>query len=231
MVSDEALVRLVIAVVLGAVVGAEREVHDQPAGLRTHIAVCLGAAIFGTVSTLGFEEYVVDDRNATNINVDVTRVASQVVVGIGFLGAGVIFRAKDAVRNLTTAASLWVTAAIGLTVGVGDQATAAIATVVLVLVLAALRPLRDGLRHRFLRPTRDVQVRLEAGTAPDGVLSALGALDGVTSSHLRVTKVDGLVTLSVQLQAEPGADLDALVAPVAGRADIQELRLAGELDA
>jgi putative Mg2+ transporter-C (MgtC) family protein len=101
--SDEAVLRLVVAVVLGAAVGAEREARDQPAGLRTHIAVCLGAAIFGVVSTLGFDEFQAE-RARTNINVDVTRVASQVVVGIGFLGAGVIFRQRDVVKNLTTAA-------------------------------------------------------------------------------------------------------------------------------
>ncbi len=110
--SDEAVLRLVVAIVLGAVVGVEREARDQPAGLRTHIAVCLGATIFGVVSTLGFEEFEAQ-RSLTNVNVDVTRVASQVVVGIGFLGAGIIFREREAVKNLTTAASLWVTSAIG----------------------------------------------------------------------------------------------------------------------
>lgn len=227
---DEAVVRLVVAVALGAAVGVEREVNDQPAGLRTHIAVCLGAAIFGIVSTLGFEEFEVDDRSSTNVQVDVTRVASQVVVGIGFLGAGVIFRTREAVRNLTTAASMWVTCAIGLTVGVGDLATAAAATLVLVAVLAALRPLRDLLRRRFLRPARELTIRLRAEASPDEVLAALRSLDGVTTSGLRIAKVGGLVTLSVTLLATPGTDLDAMVAPIAVRDDVEEFGLATELD-
>ena len=126
-VSDEVAVRLLAALVLGALVGAEREATDQPAGLRTHIAVCLGAALFGVVSTLGFTEFAAR-RASTNFQVDVTRVASQVVVGIGFLGAGMIFRQGTAVRNLTTAASLWVVAAIGLAAGVGDIGTAGVTT-------------------------------------------------------------------------------------------------------
>lgn len=230
-VPDEALVRLLVAVVLGAAVGIEREVNDQPAGLRTHIAICLGAAIFGIVSTLGFDEFVVDDRNSTNVNVDVTRVASQVVVGIGFLGAGVIFRTKEAVRNLTTAASMWVTCAIGLSVGVGDLATAAAATLVLVAVLGALRPLRDALRRRFLRPSRDVSIRLHEGQPVEAVVTALTSIEGVTATDLRIAKVGGLPTVSVTLQAAPGTDLDALVTPIALRGDVEEFGLTTELDA
>jgi putative Mg2+ transporter-C (MgtC) family protein len=230
-VSDEAVVRLLVAVALGAVVGIEREVNDQPAGLRTHIAVCLGAAIFGVVSTLGFDEFVVDDRNSTNVNVDVTRVASQVVVGIGFLGAGIIFRAKDTVRNLTTAASLWVTSAIGLTVGVGDLGTAAAAAIVLVVVLAALLPLRDRLRDRFLHPTRNVVARIRSGDSASGLLTALDEVEGVEASHLRISKVEGLTTVSVQLRSAPGTDLDSLVAPLALRDDVVEFGLSAEVEA
>jgi putative Mg2+ transporter-C (MgtC) family protein len=144
--SDEAVLRMLVAVVLGGVVGAEREWSGQPAGLRTHIAVALGAALFGSISTLGFVELEAV-RDTTNVQIDVTRVASQVVVGIGFLGAGIIFREGGHVKNLTTAASLWVTAAIGLAAGVGDIGTAAAATAMLVLVLLALLPLRRLLRR------------------------------------------------------------------------------------
>jgi putative Mg2+ transporter-C (MgtC) family protein len=230
-IPDEALVRLLVAVALGAAVGIEREVNDQPAGLRTHIAICLGAAIFGIVSTLGFSEFEVDDRNSTNVNVDVTRVASQVVVGIGFLGAGVIFRTRDAVRNLTTAASMWVTCGIGLAVGVGDLATATAATLVLVAVLGALRPLRDLLRRRFLRPSRDVSVRVREGHPIGDVVEALTSIEGVAASDLRIAKVGGLPTVSVTLRAAPGADIDALVTPIALRGDVEEFGLSTEVDA
>ena len=90
---SEIVWRVLVAAALAALIGGEREAAGQPAGLRTHIAVALGACLYGMVSTLGFEEFY-DRREVTNIQVDVTRVASNVAVGIGFLGAGLIFRAR-----------------------------------------------------------------------------------------------------------------------------------------
>jgi putative Mg2+ transporter-C (MgtC) family protein len=135
----DVVVRLLGATVLGGLVGVEREASDQPAGLRTHIAVAVGAALFGVISTLGFLEFDQLRANST-IQADVTRVASNVVVGIGFLGAGVIFRQGNNVRNLTTAASLWAVAAIGLACGVGDVTSGAVGTAVLLGGLVLLRP-------------------------------------------------------------------------------------------
>jgi putative Mg2+ transporter-C (MgtC) family protein len=220
--SDEAVLRLVVAVVLGAVVGAEREANDQPAGLRTHIAVCLGAAVFGVVSTLGFDEFKAE-RAATNVQIDVTRVASQVVVGIGFLGAGVIFRERTQVKNLTTAASMWVTSAIGLTAGVGDLGTAAAAALILVLVLVALRPVRTLIRNRVQRPTRGLEIRLVPGGSVDEVLVALRALDRVELDSVHVGKQDGAPTINCLLVGEPGIDLDDAVLGLVHRPDIDTL--------
>ena len=121
--------RLALAVALGGAVGLEREVSDQPAGLRTHISVALGAALFGVISTVGFNTFVTT-REASDYQIDVTRVASQVVVGIGFLGAGAIVKEGLTIRGLTTAASLWVTAAIGLAVGIGGYVMASLTTLV-----------------------------------------------------------------------------------------------------
>jgi len=104
----EMSLRLVLSVILGGVVGWEREVHGRPAGLRTHILVCMGAAIFTMVSVA-----------FTGERSDPSRIASQVVTGIGFLGAGTIIRQGSVVRGLTTAASLWTVAAIGVAVGTG----------------------------------------------------------------------------------------------------------------
>jgi putative Mg2+ transporter-C (MgtC) family protein len=146
-IDAELIVRLLGAALLGGVVGAERESSGQPAGLRTHIAVALGAALFGAVSTLGFQEFD-QARARTVLQADVTRVASNVAVGVGFLGAGVIFRQGDNVRNLTTAASLWVVAAIGLAAGVGNMSIAAIGTITLVVSLVLLRPVRTFIRKR-----------------------------------------------------------------------------------
>jgi putative Mg2+ transporter-C (MgtC) family protein len=226
--SDEAVLRLVVAVALGAVVGAEREANDQPAGLRTHIAVCLGAAVFGVVSTLGFDEFKAE-RATTNFQVDVTRVASQVVVGIGFLGAGIIFRERTVVKNLTTAASMWVTSAIGLTAGVGDLGTAAAGAAILVGVLVLLKPLRSFIRARILRPTRELALQLAPGASIDDVLDAVRSLDGVTIDGLHVGKVDSRTRITLRLQSPPGRDIEEFVTRLVLRDDITDVASTAEV--
>jgi putative Mg2+ transporter-C (MgtC) family protein len=118
--------RLLLAAFLGAAIGFQREKVHKPAGLRTHILICLGSALFTVVSVLGFSG-----------TVDPSRVAAGVVTGIGFIGAGVIFRGTrgDKVVGITTAASIWVTAAIGIAAGVGLYAIAVAVAVITVLVL------------------------------------------------------------------------------------------------
>ena len=122
------LARLVVAVVLGGIIGYEREQAAKPAGVRTHGMVCLGAALFTVISLYGFGK-----------TGDPARVAAQIVSGIGFLGAGLILRQRGNVLGLTTAASLWVTAAIGVAVGVGMMAMA-LMTVLLVYLLLHFGP-------------------------------------------------------------------------------------------
>jgi putative Mg2+ transporter-C (MgtC) family protein len=120
-------VRMILAVVLGTVVGYEREHEGKPAGMRTHGMVALGAALFTVVSIYGFGSG------------DPARIAAQIVTGVGFLGAGAILHQRGSVRGLTTAASLWVTAAIGTAVGAGMH-TMSIATAGLVFLVLRFGP-------------------------------------------------------------------------------------------
>lgn len=181
------IVRLLGAALLGGVIGAEREASEQAAGLRTHIAVALGAALFGAVSTLGFQEFD-QSRAGTVLQADVTRVASNVAVGIGFLGAGVIFRQGHSIKNLTTAASLWVVAAIGLAAGVGDMSMAVIATLVLLLSLVLLRPVRKLIRRQAGH--RDTTyLRVEVNDRP-GVGDVIAAVDDAAALELRHVDVE-----------------------------------------
>ncbi|HEX8582014.1 MAG TPA: MgtC/SapB family protein [Acidimicrobiales bacterium] len=214
--------RVAAAVALGAIVGFEREVADQPAGLRTHISVALGACLFGIVSTLGFLEFR-SPRAPSNIQIDVTRVASQVVVGIGFLGAGVIFRQGNTVRNLTTAASLWVTAAIGLAVGVGDIGTALVTTIALTGSLAVLRPLRAAIRRWLQRDRRRIKVILRPGAEPGDAVSALHGLDGVEVHSLSVAKAGGAFVLYANVRSAPHVVLDDRLGAIARRDDVDTL--------
>ena len=217
--SAEAVWRVVAAVALGAIVGVEREVNDQPAGLRTHLTVALGAAVFGVISTLGFSEFVTDQRDV-NVQFDVTRVASQVVVGIGFLGAGMIFRSGSKVRNLTTAASLWVTAAIGLAAGVGDIGIAIVATAALLFALMLLRIPRDAIRNRFTRSTAHVSVRVTGTAAAEPVLDAVRSIEGVQVLAVGWGKHEGDTVLDLTLEGDTRTRPARRLAPIVARDDV-----------
>src|SRR5579884_826929 len=141
---EEMLLRLVLATILGAVVGVERERLERAAGLRTHALVGVGAALFMLVSAFGFADVL----DKPGVSLDPSRVAAQVVSGIGFLGAGTIILQREMVRGLTTAASVWAVAAIGLAVGGGLYLAAIAATVLVLLVLAGFKPIEQRLFTR-----------------------------------------------------------------------------------
>lgn len=140
--SIEFLIRILAALGLGFLLGLERELTNKYAGLRTHILVCLGACIFTIVSIYGFPTFVNGDNviveQATGLR-DSGRVAAQVVSGIGFIGAGAVLRNGPMIIGLTTAATLWISAAIGMTCGVGMYDIALITTLVSVAVLTLIR--------------------------------------------------------------------------------------------
>jgi putative Mg2+ transporter-C (MgtC) family protein len=136
MVSEtDALVRIVIAAALGAALGIEREWTGKPAGLRTHMLVAEGAALFMVGSILLTLEF---QSGGNSISVDPTRVASTIVAGIGFIGGGAILHSRDAVKGITTAASIWVAAAIGLLAGAGFYIVAFGGTVIALITLVLL---------------------------------------------------------------------------------------------
>lgn len=136
--------RLACAAILGGAVGLERHWADKAAGLRTHMLVCLGSALFMIVSAHGFDDVLSPSR----IELDPSRVAAQVVSGIGFLGAGAILRRHEAVVGLTTAASIWAVAALGLAIGGGLYAAAAIATAIILAILTVMRWVEGRVRVR-----------------------------------------------------------------------------------
>jgi len=218
--------RLLVAAALGAAVGLEREVSDQQAGLRTHLAVALGAALFGVVSSTGFSEYE-RTRADTNIQIDVTRVASLVASGIGFIGAGLIFRQGTAVRNLTTAASIWVVAAVGLSCGVGDFPPA-IATVVVVLVALALFRVPRRWIRTYLRPDRDeVRLVLRPGEPETPVVDALLRITGLHVDSLVLEKERGGYVVSARVRSERGGrTVRELMSPLARLDAVETLAFA-----
>ncbi|MFH0935964.1 MAG: MgtC/SapB family protein [Candidatus Omnitrophota bacterium] len=134
MISDlQIILRLVLAVALSGLIGFERQFHRRHAGLRTHILVALGSCLIMLTSLYVFDIYKGD------AHLDPTRIAAGVITGIGFLGAGTIIKEKEGVRGLTTAASLWVVASIGLAVGIGFFQAAVFTTILTLIVLYFLR--------------------------------------------------------------------------------------------
>lgn len=132
--TTEFILRIFVASILGGAIGLEREYRAKEAGFRTHFLVALGSALFMIVSQFGFDEAL---DISQQVKLDPSRVAAQVVTGIGFIGAGTIIFQKNAVRGLTTAAGVWVTAAIGLACGGGMYILAAAATALVLLGLEA----------------------------------------------------------------------------------------------
>jgi putative Mg2+ transporter-C (MgtC) family protein len=142
------LLRLCLALLLGACIGAERQSHDEPAGLRTNTLVALGTCLFMLISAYGFSAFL----TISHFQVDPSRIASYVVAGIGFLGAGTIFRtpAGEQVRGMTTAAAIWVVAAIGLACGLGLILEAVVTTALALTILIFMRVLERWIwPHKF----------------------------------------------------------------------------------
>ncbi len=174
--NEELIVRLALAALLGSAVGLERERLERGAGLRTHMLVAVGAALFMLVSAFGFADVL----GHQNVVLDPSRVAAQVVSGIGFLGAGTIILRKEIVHGLTTAASLWAVAAIGLATGGGLYIAAVAATFVVLFILLAIKPVE---RHLFLnRRPRTLTLTIER---TDFTLSSLESALDSADLHLQ----------------------------------------------
>ena len=186
--------RLLIATALGGLIGLQRELSGKPAGLRTNLLICLGAALITHISIALPAQLGAGDP---------ARIAAQIVAGIGFLGAGTIMRSQHAVHGLTSAATIWVVAAVGLTVGAGFERQAAFATVIIVLALGAL----GQVERRFLGPNTLTATLLVADPSPgvDQLLAQGGVQRRLTSSWQRLG--DGRLRLQVTWRgAADGAD-------------------------
>ena len=173
--AGEVVLRVVLAAVLGGAIGAEREIREREAGLRTHLLVSVGAALFTLVSAYAWSDFAFSLESG--VTLDPTRISAQIVTGIGFLGAGAIIRQGLSVRGLTTAATLWVVAAIGLASGAGYYWAAVVTTALVLVTLWPLRILAHQLAARIRpgEPRLFVELATGGGAAP--VLEALEGLD------------------------------------------------------
>jgi putative Mg2+ transporter-C (MgtC) family protein len=210
-------VRMVIAATLGAAIGLEREIHEHPAGMRTHLLVSLGSAIFTILSIYGFEGIAAPGVEPT---IDPSRVAAQIVSGIGFLGAGAILKYGTSIRGLTTAASLWTTAAIGMAAGAGEWLIAAVGTFIVVFSLWPL----NALVARIHTPGVEVlRLRLEVGRLEAlGDVSRLLADRRVEMAGVNSQRIGkGRYEVELTLRLPPSMKSQAVVGAITAIPDVE----------
>jgi putative Mg2+ transporter-C (MgtC) family protein len=217
------LIRLLLAALLGGMIGLEREIHGRPAGFRTHLMVALGSALFMGISLHFYHAYGALSGNLA-VRVDPGRVAAQIVVGIGFLGAGAIIREHASVRGLTTAACLWVAAAIGTACGAGMLLIAVVVTAIALISLLVLKRVEEGLN-------RDMYQQVTVLSAMrDGQFELIAAAVKACGSDLMETGVErdleaGTVMFEFRVRVPSGVKTCKLVDVLAAVEGIKQISL------
>lgn len=178
------LLRLVIAIILSGLIGFERELNNHSAGFRTHILVGVGACLMMNLSLFGFTEFI---ETYNHIRFDPARIPSYVISGIGFLGAGTIMVYGGTIRGLTTAASIWTVAGLGLVVGVGMYGPAVIATIIIIISLSFLNNFERLFRRG--KTTKLIEIVIEAKARWTDVISVIEKHNGNIKS-MEIKKIE-----------------------------------------
>lgn len=198
---NEIVIRLLLASLFGALIGLERERKDWTAGMRTHMMVCVGSSLIMMVSAFGFSDIL----GTANVSLDPSRVAAQVVSGIGFIGAGTImFLRPGTIRGLTTAAGLWTVAAIGLATGGGMYFAAGAATIVALMILWALQPLENVFAQKFKQKT--LRIVTHSGENCIDVLKLFEESNGVIINNFSMNKEEEDFVIQIRFD-----NIDSLV--------------------
>jgi len=211
----EVLLRLALAAALGGAIGFERELREREAGLRTHTLVSVGSALFTIAGAYGFRDF--------HGSFDPTRVAAQIVTGIGFLGAGAIIRQGLSVRGLTTAATLWVVAAIGLASGAGYYSAAVITTALVLLSLWPLRIVAYRVMSGFRPENERLVAQLPSGESPGPLIAQLETL-GARLQSLEISHEADRRMVLVDVTLPPKADAPGIVAKLSEVEGVLEVR-------
>ena len=211
--------RLLLSIVLGLFIGIEREMHRQPAGMRTHILICIGATLV-TIASL----YLPLSTSGVGLSADSSRITAQIVSGIGFLGAGAIIKFGATVRGITTAATIWVTAAIGITIGLGLFYFSVLATIFVLVVLVGFESFEQRLFSTEFFKALEVEF-------DPSVLRVVEIRELLMAHHIRVRTVDMQVTnggravaifhVRISERIQP----DALLAEILALASVREAKL------
>jgi len=208
--NTELLCRLILSVTLGGLVGIEREWNNHAAGFRTHILVCLGSTMIMLLSIYGFSAFV----NEVNVRMDPARLAAQVISGVGFLGAGAILRKGSVISGLTTAASIWVVAAIGLCVGAGYRFAAIVGTVLVLISLVVFHKVEKlylSKRHGQLLEILLDQSKLSVGGLVQVFETAKVNIKRLTLMRDMEKEGERSTIVQVQLELSRNTSKDALL--------------------
>lgn len=212
--------RLVIALLLGSLIGLERESGERAAGIRTHALVALGSCLIMIVSAFGFADIL----GTHAVVLDPSRIAAQVVSGIGFLGAGTILLRKEIIKGLTTAATIWIVAAIGLACGSGLLLEAGVATLLTMLVLVVLRPI-----HTFFRRATTLHVlHIEAEPARGLLLPQINEVcrtHGLLIEHIKIQAGRSLERIDLECRARTITTLTEVVQAIRELPEVQAVQL------
>src|SRR5215217_6127859 len=223
----EVLLRLLLASLLCGAIGFERETRDQPAGFRTHILLGLGAALFTLVSAYGFESFTRAALQGGGLQFDPTRIAAQIIAGVGFLGAGAIIRQGMDVRGLTTAASLWAAAAIGMAVGAGYYFGAAATTIIFIAALYLLREVRNRLLPRLRTEFGVLNVAFsDMGSEINEVVGTLER-HSVQIRSLGAEIEGGRVTYTIQLRIPPRRSMQEALQEISALSSVERVSVSG----
>jgi putative Mg2+ transporter-C (MgtC) family protein len=206
----ELALRLLVAAALGAAIGVEREIHAHPAGMRTHLLVSEGSAIFTVLSIYGFVGLLGPNEGSQP---DPTRIAAQIVSGIGFLGAGAILKSGNSIRGLTTAASLWATAAVGVAVGAGEYAVGAVGTAIVLFSLWPLSRVADRLRAAGRAPSVRARLQLR-GLDLLGAITRELASRRIETTAVATNRVGTAYEIELELKVRSAADLAGAIQSV-----------------
>ena len=208
-----------LALLLSALIGLEREIRQKNAGLRTHTLVGLGAALFVLISKYGFTDVLEPGR----IVLDPSRMAAQIVTGVGFLGAGLIFVRRDSVRGLTTAAAVWITAAVGAAAGAGLPLLATVTTALYLVFVAVLFPFLSRRLPRSSTAISSLRVRYQDGQGVLRRLLEMTTSRGFTIDEIATDTRGHWPTANTGVDTDTGASIVEVTLHLHGRSPIHEL--------
>lgn len=214
----ELVLRLALAAIFGAVIGVERERKEWAAGLRTHMMVCVGSALMMLVSSFGFS----DTYGMKDITLDPSRVAAQIISGIGFIGAGtILFRKPTTVLGLTTASGLWTVAGIGMATGGGMYLAASITTVLALIILWGLHPVQRRISSKF--HNKSLTIVSQADSNPREIMDRLIADSSIEYTNFMVSKNKSELVIEVKLLKSPNPHLIAMVEQFSADPEIKKI--------